>query len=66
MSARLPWFGLLASAALAVTGCYEESTPAYYEPGEYKGESDPLVEKLEQGDAHQQLEHRFDRAARDR
>lgn len=66
MSRGRAWPVLLAPALLALAGCYEESTPAYYQPGEYKGEEDPLLGKLEQGNLHEQLERRFDRAARDR
>lgn len=64
MNPRLALTVLLACAPLA--GCYEEVTPSYYTPGNYEGEYDPLLEKLEHGDVHQELEQRFDRVARDR
>lgn len=66
MTVRLPRAVVLLPALLALGGCYEETTPAYYEAGEYKGEQDPLLGKLEQGDVHAELERRFDRVARDR
>ncbi len=56
----------IAVATLALAGCYESTTPTQYEPGEYKGEKDPLLDKLESGDLHTQLEQRFQRTARDR
>ncbi|MEX2575137.1 MAG: hypothetical protein WD382_00625 [Halofilum sp. (in: g-proteobacteria)] len=66
MTVRAPWAVLLVPALLPLAGCYEELTPAYYEPGEYKGEQDPLLDKLEHREMQDELEQRFDRTARDR
>lgn len=66
MTRRCAWTVLLAPTLLALAGCYEEVTPAYYEPGEYKGEQDPLLNKLERRELQTDLEQRFDRAAQDR
>lgn len=56
----------IALATLALGGCYESATPEQYEPGQYKGEKDPLLDKLESGELHGELEQRFHRAAQDR
>ena len=53
-------------AALALTGCYEDTTPTQYEPGVYKGTSDPLRNKLESQELRDQLDERFARVAADR
>ena len=62
---RLGWIAV-ALACMALAGCYEDATPTRYEPGVYKGERDPLLDKLETGELHGELEQRFNRAARDR
>lgn len=53
-------------APLIVAGCYEDVTPTNYEPGVYKGETDPLLDKLESGDLREELDQRFEIAATDR
>ena len=57
---------LLLASTLALAGCYEDPTPVLYEPGVYKGASDPLLDKLQSEDLQQQLEQRFKLAATDR
>jgi len=59
------WIGLVL-AALVLSGCYGDATPTRYEPGEYKGSDDPLLDKLKSGDLHETLNERFTQAARDR
>lgn len=63
---RYALFALALSAPLALAGCYEDVTPTSYEPGVYKGETDPLLEKLESGDLREELDQRFETAATDR
>jgi len=55
-----------AAALLVLSGCYEETTPTSYEPGVYKGASDPLLDKLESEELRNALDARFKRAATDR
>jgi len=62
-------YALLALALMApimLAGCYEDVTPTSYEPGVYKGKTDPLLEKLESGDLRDELDQRFEIAATDR
>ncbi len=54
------------AALLALSGCYEDTTPTQYEPGVYKGASDPLLDKLESEELRNELDARFERAATDR
>ncbi len=51
---------------LSLAGCYEDATPVQYEPGVYKGDSDPLVNRLESGELHETLDDRAGEAFRDR
>lgn len=60
---------LLASVAipLSLSGCYEDATPVLYEAGVYKGDSDPLVQRLESGEEiHETLGDRAGEAFEDR
>ena len=63
---RRTGFALLALAALALGGCYEDVTPTRYSPGVYKGEKDPLLSKLQEEQLQSELEERFRTAATDR
>ncbi len=65
MSRYVP-LALALLAPLLLAGCYEDVTPTNYEPGVYKGETDPLLEKLESGDLREELDQRFETAATDR
>lgn len=65
MSRYVP-LALALLAPLVLAGCYEDVTPTNYEPGVYKGETDPLLEKLESGDLREELDQRFETAATDR
>lgn len=51
---------------LALSGCYEDISTVRYEPGVYKGQYDPLLPKLLNGDLHEQLEERARIAGMDR
>lgn len=47
--------------ALALVGCYESAGVTRHQPGVYKGEPDPLVDKLANSDdLREQLDQRFD------
>ena len=63
---RYTLLALALTAPLILAGCYEDVTPTNYEPGVYKGESDPLLDKLESGDLREELDQRFEIAATDR
>lgn len=53
-------------AAVALSGCYESPNATMYEPGEYKGAKDPLLEK-QADEAHQEaLRERFSLVQEDR
>jgi hypothetical protein len=52
---KLPTLALCAAAALALAGC---SDVVFYEPGVYKGASDPLVEDLRSEELRSALEER--------
>ncbi|MGD8976444.1 MAG: hypothetical protein PVG91_02505 [Gammaproteobacteria bacterium] len=47
-----------ATALLALSGCGEPVI--FYEPGEYKGQPDPLLAKSGSGELDEQLRSRFD------
>ncbi|PWG62256.1 hypothetical protein DEM34_13020 [Spiribacter halobius] len=50
----------LGLTALALAGCYESPDDVtLHEPGVYKGPSDPLRNKLDDGELQQSLEQRF-------
>ena len=57
---RLSTLALLAAGALALAGC---SDVTFYEPGVYKGKSDPLVEDLRSEELRQDLQERVNRSA---
>jgi hypothetical protein len=52
---RLTILALLMAATLALAGC---SDVTFYEPGVYKGASDPLVEDLRSDELRSALEER--------
>ena len=56
---RMLAVSLLAGAALALTGCYDEPGATVYEPGVYKGDQDPLLEKVATEDHQEELRERF-------
>jgi hypothetical protein len=51
---------------LSVLGCYESADITWYEPGVYKGDHDPLREKLKAPETQRQLEERFRSVQTDR
>jgi len=55
---KIPILALLAATSLAVAGC---SDVTVYEPGVYKGASDPLVEDLRSEELRSALEERAER-----
>lgn len=57
----------LAAAIVTLSGCYESSTGLkQYEPGVYKGASDPLVYKTKSGTLDNELNQRVGQAYWDR
>ena len=56
--------GLIGSAAIG--GCYRSPNTTWYEPHVYKGSDDPLLERLEEGRLHTELEARFQSVQTDR
>jgi len=60
---------LFAASSLLVAGligCYESTDATLYEPGIYKGKSDPLLQKLHDEKFQAQLEQRFKTSQTDR
>jgi hypothetical protein len=57
---RLRTLALLAAASLALAGCGDVT---FYEPGVYKGKSDPLVEDLRSEELRDTLQERVNRSA---
>ncbi len=55
---RIITLALLAAASVALAGC---SDVTVYEPGVYKGSSDPLVEDLRSEELRSALEDRVER-----
>ena len=61
MLSRIARIASLAALALALAGCYESAEVTHHEPGVYKGDQDPLMNKLEgESDLDEQLDRRFD------
>ena len=54
------------AAAILLSGCYESAEVTWYEAGVYKGERDPLLGRLKNGDLQQQLEDRLHAVQTDR
>jgi hypothetical protein len=55
MTMKTPTLALLVAASLAFAGC---SDVTFYEPGVYKGASDPLVEDLRSDELRSSLDER--------
>jgi hypothetical protein len=55
---KIPILALLAATFLAIAGC---SDVTVYEPGVYKGASDPLVQDLRSEELQTALEERAER-----
>jgi len=53
-------------AGLLLGGCYESPDVTLYEPGVYKGEDDPLLEKSADPAHQEQLSRRLARGQTDR
>jgi hypothetical protein len=51
---------------IAVAGCYGPVFPTVYEPGEYKGASDPLLKTHATAESKQALQQRFTTSQTDR
>lgn len=56
----------IVATAIGLAGCYESPKVKMYEPGIYKGEKDPLVEKQRAPEQQAVLQERFDLVQRDR
>ncbi|WP_440995796.1 hypothetical protein [Arhodomonas sp. SL1] len=67
MSRMLP-AGLLVLlvSGVGLSGCYEDTDVTLYEPGQYKGSSDPLLAKLRDGELRERLNRRFEQVQKDR
>jgi hypothetical protein len=50
---------LLAGAAMGLAGCYEEPGVTVFEPGVYKGDHDPLLDKAGTQAHQDMLRERF-------
>jgi hypothetical protein len=57
---------LLGCAVAAVSGCYESPDVTLYEPGVYKGRTDPLLAKERSPEQQQALRARFELGQTDR
>lgn len=61
---------ILAACALAATvaaaGCHEPVSVTVYEPGEYKGGSDPLLKAHAKAESKEALQKRFSMGQTDR
>lgn len=64
MKTRIHLF-LIVGVTLLLSACYESSDVTMHEAGEYKGESDPLMEADAESRA-ETLEERFDMVQTDR
>ncbi len=66
MASRL--FASLVAVILALTlaACYESPGATHYQPGVYKGSSDPLMEKERMPEQQKALRERFRMASADR
>lgn len=49
-----------------LTGCYESPNITFYQPGEYKGEKDPLLQSQRSAEQQQRLRERFNLVQTDR
>lgn len=57
---------LLAGLSAGLAGCYEEAGVTVYEPGVYKGDHDPLLDKMASEDHRDTLQARFRTVQMDR
>lgn len=57
---------LVASIGLLVSGCGEATEVTVYEPGVYKGPTDPLLSKTDSAEYRQEMRARFERGQTDR
>lgn len=53
-------------AVLLLGGCYESPDVTLHEPGEYKGQDDPFLEKAADPEHQEQLQQRLARGQTDR
>ncbi len=56
----------LVSGSLVLTACYEDVDVSIHEPGEYKGQKDPLLSELKQQQLQKELDERFKAGQSDR
>lgn len=57
---------LVLALTVLLGGCYESPDIEIYEPGVYKGQEDPLRDKLKQPDLQNELYQRLARGQTDR
>lgn len=66
MSVRVGLLALVLPLSMALYGCYESPDVTVFEPGVYKGKSDPLLDKQKSAQRDQQLADRFNAVQTDR
>jgi hypothetical protein len=57
---------LVVSSSLLLSACYEKVGVSLHEPGEYKGQKDPLLTKMKDPQLQKDLEERFKVSQSDR
>ena len=57
---------ILSIIAFMLTGCYESPGVTVHKPGDYKGETDPLLEKQRDAAHQEALRQRFNLVQTDR
>ncbi len=63
---RMLAISLLIGLAAGLAGCYDEPGVTVYEPGVYKGDHDPLLDKMASEDHRETLQARFRTVQTDR
>jgi len=56
----------LVSSSLLLSACYEDVGVSLHEPGEYKGQKDPLLSELKKQQMQKDLDERFKVSQSDR
>jgi hypothetical protein len=54
------------AAVLLLAGCYESPQQAFYEPGDYRGATDPLLQMQRSEEQQRQLRKRLELVQEDR
>jgi hypothetical protein len=66
MHVKLILLFVTAAVLTGLAGCYESPKMKVYQPGVYKGDKDPLLDKQRTPEQQATLRERFDRVQRDR